>query len=246
MKNIKINKFRQVFTGVAVVLMCVSTVVHAQESANADLDVCVKEQQIALTAKGAATGAALGLGAALFSQNKDNALKKAAIGAAVGGAAGFATAYFTAIDTCYKKNPSWIPESKIERTKNYAQVKKDTKYKPSEGIKAQTTKLAMPATIKAGEALDILSTFIALTPNGAETPVTIERKLFAIVDGKEQPLTFTGKGSEERTVEPGEHQDKANLPIPSDAKAGTQYRFEFSVSAGGKPASSATSTVTVH
>ena len=44
----------------------------------------------------------------------------AAIGAVVGGAAGFATAYFTAIDTCYKQNPAWIPESKIERTKAYA------------------------------------------------------------------------------------------------------------------------------
>lgn len=236
---------RRFSTGTLFGLLCLSFAAHAQESANTDLDACVKQEQIALTAKGAGAGAIAGLGAALFSKNGNDALKNAAIGAVVGGAAGFATAYFTAIDTCYKKNPSWIPESKIERTKAYAQVKKETKYKPSEGIKAQATKIAMPAVIKAGEALNIASTFIVLTPNGAETPVTLERKLFAIVDGKETPLTFTGKTNEERTVEPGEHRDNARLPIPPDAKAGTQYRYEFGVLAGGKSVSSVSSTVTV-
>lgn len=245
MHNRKIHSPRRLATSVATALMLLSVSVHAQESANADLDACVKEQQIQLTAKGAATGAIAGLGAAMFSNKKEDALKKAAIGAAVGGAAGFATAYFTAIDTCYKKNPSWIPESKIERTKAYDQVKKETKYKPTEGIKAQATKIAMPSTIKAGTALDIASTFIVLTPNGAETQVTLERKLFAIMDGKETQVTFTGKNHEERIVEPGEHQDSARLQIPSDAKAGTQYRYEFGVTADGKPLSSVTSTVTV-
>ncbi|TYC62190.1 hypothetical protein ETQ85_01155 [Zoogloea oleivorans] len=226
-------------------LLCLSTAAHAQESANTELDACVKEEQIMLTAKGAGAGVLAGLGAALFSNNKKDALKNAAIGAVVGGAAGFATAYFTAVDTCFKKNPAWIPESKIERTKAYAQVKKDTKYKPTEGIKAQATKIEMPTTIKAGVPMDIVSTFIVLTPNGAETPIVIERKLFAIVEGKETALTFTGRNSEERTVEPGEHQDTARLPIPSDAKADTQYRFEFSVSAGGKPVSTVKETVTV-
>ncbi len=245
MHNRKTNTARQLAASAVASLMCLSLAAHAQESANADLDACVKEQQIALTAKGAGMGAIAGLGTALFSKNKGDALKNAAIGAVVGGAAGFATAYFTAIDACYKQNPAWIPESKIERTKAYAQVKKETKYKASEGIKAQATKIAMPGSVKAGEALDIASTFIVLTPNGAETAVTLERKLFAIVDGKETALTFTGRNSEERTVEPGEHLDTARLPIPSDAKAGTQYRYEFGVIAGGKPVSSVTSTVTV-
>lgn len=245
MQTLSANLTRKIAVPTIATLMLLSSVAHAQESANNDLDACVKQEQIALTAKGAGLGAAAGLGTALFSKNKKDALKNAAIGAVVGGAAGFATAYFTAIDTCYKKNPSWIPESKIERTKSYAQVKKDTKYKSSEGIKAQATKLEMPTSVQAGTTLDIASTFIVLTPNGAETPVTLERKLFAIVDGQETPLTFTGKGSEERTVEPGEHKDTAHLPIPSDAKAGTQYRFEFSVSAGGKPASTVKETVTI-
>lgn len=84
----------------------------------------------------------------------------------------------------------------------------------------------MPATVKAGEALDIASTFIVLTPNGAETPVTLERKLFAIVEGKETPLTFTGKNNEERTVEPGEHQDTARLPIDRGSGPGLRPRAE--------------------
>ncbi len=244
MKSYK--SIRQKFTiSVLVTALSAATVAHAQESANAELDACVKDEQIALTAKGAGLGAVAGLGSALFSSNKEDALKKAAIGAAVGGAAGFATAYFTAIDTCFKKNPSWIPESKIERTQEYAQVKKATKYKPSEGIKAQATKLEMPGSAKAGSMLDVASTFYVLTPNGAETDVTIERKLFSIVDGKETPVTFNGKTSEQRTLQPGEHKDMAHLPIPAKAQAGTQYRVEFSVSAGGKPASTVQAKVTV-
>ena len=239
------NNPRQLVPVTIATLLCLSVAAHAQESVYPDLDACVKDEQIALTAKGAGAGAIAGLAAALFSNKKQDPLKSAVIGAAVGGAAGFATAYFTAIDTCYKKNPSWIPESKIERTKAYAQVKKETKYQPAEGIKAQATKISMPASAKSGEALDITSTFIVLTPDGAETPVTLERKLFAIVEGKETPLTFTGKNTEERTVEPGEHKDTARLPIPADAKAGTQYRYEFGVSAGGKPVSSVSSIVTV-
>ena len=225
-------------------LLCLSFAAKAQESANADLDACVKEEQIALTVKGAGAGALAGLGAALFSGNKNDALKKAAIGAAVGGAAGFATAYFTSVDTCYKKNPSWIPETRIERSKGYEQVKLETNYKPSEGIKAQATRVEMPITGKAGSTLNVVSSFIVLTPDGAETRVTLERKLFAIVDGKETAVPFLGKTSEERTVEPGENKDSVGLRIPPEAKPGTKYRFEFSVSAGGLPAS-VTETVTV-
>lgn len=241
----KMKNMRQLTSSAIACLMCLSFAANSQESTNTDLDSCVHQQQIILTAKGAGVGAIAGLGASLFSNNKKDAVKGAAIGAVVGGAAGFATAYFTAIDTCYKQNPSWIPESKIERTKAYAQVKKEQKYKSSEGIKTLATKITMPSTVKAGEALDIVSTFIVLTPDGAETAITLERKLFAIIDGKETPITFTGKNNEERTVEPGEHKDTAHLPIPSDIKAGTQYRFEFGVTAGGKPASTVTSTVTV-
>jgi hypothetical protein len=242
----KIKSIRRSSMVALAALMCLtSAATHAQESANPELDKCVKDEQIALTAKGAGMGALTGLGMGLLSGNKEDALKKAAAGAVVGGAAGFATAYFTAIEACYKKNPSWIPESKIERTKDYAKVKKETKYQPKEGIKAAATKLDMPTSVKAGTTLDLASTFYVLTPDGAESPVTLERKLFEIVDNKENPLPYTGKGSEERTIEPGEHKDTGRLPIPSGTKAGTQFRYEFSVSAGGKPASTVKQTVVV-
>jgi hypothetical protein len=242
----KIKSIRYSSMAALAALMCLnSAVTHAQESANPELDKCVKDEQMALTAKGAGIGAIAGLGSALLSGNKEDALKKAAAGAVVGGAAGFATAYFTAIDTCFKKNPSWIPESKIERTKDYAKVKKDTKYQPKEGIKAVATKLDMPTGVKPGATLDLVSTFHVLTPNGAETAVTLERKFFAIVENKETALPYLGKGSEERTIEPGEHKDTGRLPIPADAKAGTQYRYEFSVTVPGKPASVVKQTVVV-
>ena len=84
-----------------------------------------------------------------------------------------------------------------------------------------------------------------MTPDGAETEVTIERKLFSIVDGNETEVTFNGKTTEQRTMQPGGHSDTARLPIPAKAQAGTKYRVEFSISAGGKPASTVQATVTV-
>lgn len=222
---------------------------HAQESANADLDSCVTQEQTILTAKGAGMGIVAGLGAALFGKNKDDSIKKAAIGAAVGGAlgaaAGFATAYYTAIDTCYKKNPSWIPESKIERTKGYQQVKKDIKYNPKEGDKTLVSKIDMPTTAKAGDKIDLATTFIAMTKNGSEAPVKVERKLFVIDDGKESILPFPGQTAEDRTVEAGQNVDTSRLPIPSEAKSGSKYRYEFAVSMAGKPAAVASQTVTI-
>lgn len=228
--------------------LCLTTFVHAQESANAELDACVRDEQITLTAKGAGLGALAGLGAALFSGNKnkeDAAIKQAAIGAAVGGAAGFATAYFTAIDTCFKKNPSWIPESKIERTQDYTQVQRAIKYKPADGVKFEAIKLEMPKRAKAGTTVEFSSSFYVLTPDGAEIELMLERKLFLVVDGKETQMTFNGKNSEYRTLQPGGHKDTARLPIPAKAPVGTQYRVVFSVSAGGQPASSVQSTVVV-
>lgn len=234
----------------SLLLPLASTFSHAQESANADLDSCVTQEQTILTAKGAGMGVVAGLGAALFGKNKEDSIKKAAIGAAVGGAvgavAGFATAYYTAIDTCFKKNPSWIPESKIERTKQYDQVKKEIKYNPKrDGEKAMAVKINMPATAKAGDKIDMATRFIAMTPNGSDAHVKVERKLFAIDDGKESIVPFPGQTKEDRTVEPGENVDMSRLPIPSEAKSGSQYRYEFAVSMADKPASVTAQTVTI-
>ena len=228
-----------------VLALCLSTAVQAQESANAELDACTTSEQIATTAKGAGLGMLAGLGSALFSNNKDAALKNAAIGAVVGGAAGFATGYYNAIDICYKKNPSWIPESQIERTQDYAEVKKAINYKSSQGIKFKAEKLQMPAKASAKEKLDAISTFYVMTPDGAEVPVTISRTLFAIVNGAETLLPFNGKNTEQRMIQAGRHQDTVHLPIPEKAQAGTQYRLEFSISVDGKPASIAKATVTI-
>jgi len=227
-----------------------STFSYGQESANADLDSCVTQEQTILTAKGAGMGLVAGLGAAFFGKNKDDSVKKAAIGAAVGtavgAAAGFATAYYTAVDTCFKKNPSWVPESKIERTKQYDQVKKDIKYNAKrDGEKAVAVKVDMPPTAKAGEKIEMATRFVAMTPTGSEAHVKVERKLVAISEGKETIVPFPGQTKEERTVEAGENVDLSHLPIPSEAKTGSQYRYEFSVSMADKPASIASQTVTV-
>jgi hypothetical protein len=235
-----------VLAAVATGMMGLTSGAYAQESANDDLNSCVRKEQIVTTAKGAGIGALTGFAAMLVSNKKDDAVKGALVGAVVGGVAGFATAYYTAIDTCFKKNPSWIPESNIQRTKSYDKVKKDIKYKTSQGIVARAETVDVVGAVKAGGQAVVNSTFILMTPNGAEAPATVERKLYVVGDdGKETLVAFPGHASEQHTFEPGEQQDTVRVPVPHDAKAGTAYRVEFSVAADSKPASVASGNFVV-
>jgi hypothetical protein len=222
---------------VAVLLLSLSNVAFSQESAYADLDSCTKNEQVKNTVKGAAVGALSGLGAAFLSGNKDKAGKAALIGAAAGGAVGFATAYYSAVDKCYKSNPSWIPESKLARdpAKSYKDVVKENHYQAKEGVKVQFKQVDVASTVKAGTSLPISSTFDVLTPDGAETPVVIERKLFVIDQGKENPVPFPdAKAGQATVVEAGRNISKVQLPIPADSTPGTVYRLDMSVATAGK------------
>jgi hypothetical protein len=230
---------RILFTILGAACIFSSGVSHAQESAYADLDACVKQEQLLTTAKGA------GLGTALFGGMKDDAPKAAAIGAVAGGAARFVKAYYTAADTCYQKNRDWIPASQIERGKSLVQTRKAQRYKPSEGIKTYAPQIEMAPTVAAGSALPASTNFAVLTPNDAETKVLIERRLYLVEDGKDEPIRFPGAAQEERTLEPGTHVDRVKLPIPAAAKPGMVFKMEFRVSAADKPASVSTATTTV-
>ncbi|WP_157187678.1 glycine zipper family protein [Paraburkholderia dioscoreae] len=230
---------------VATGLLFVGFSANAQESANDDLNSCVKHEQIVSTAKGVGIGALTGLTAMLVSHKKDDAVKGALIGAAVGGVAGFATAYYTAVNTCFKKNPAWLPESDIQRTKDYDNVKRAIKYKPAQGIITRAESVEVGGTVKADGQANVSSSFILMTPDGAEAPVTIERKLYSVSDDKETEVPFPGRTSEQHTFEPGEQKDTVHIPIPHDAKAGSVYRVQFSVAAADRPPSVASQTFTV-
>lgn len=245
--NKNIHSVRQVSFLLAAILLSSAGSAFSQESAYADLNACTKGEQIKLTAKGALTGALAGFGAAFLSGKKDDAGKAALLGAAVGGAAGFATAYYNAMATCYKLNPTWLPESNIVRdpSKSYEEVKKENNYNSKEGIKVLAKKIDMATSVTAGSKLDINSTFDVMTPDGAETSFVIDRKLFVIEGDKETALEFPWKASVARTEQPGRHNDIVKLPISENAKVGTVYRVEFSVTAEGKAPTVISKTVTV-
>lgn len=246
MKN-NIHSFQKIATLVVASTLALPGASFAQESAYADLNACTKNEQIKLTAKGAAVGAITGLGAAFFSGKKDKALQAAALGAVVGGAAGFSVAYYNAVQTCYKLNPNWLPESQLQRdpSKSYTQVVKENQYKPKEGIKVLAKSLDLPSSAKAGTSLDLTSSYDVMTPDGAEVAIVVDRRLFAVADGKETPIPFPGKTTEERTVAVGRSKDTVQFKIPPDAKTGEIYRIELGVSSGGKPPSVISKTVTI-
>jgi hypothetical protein len=219
----------------------------AQESAYAELDACAKDEQIRLTAKGAALGMMTGLGGALFAGKKDQAAKAAVIGAAAGGAAGFATAYYTGIDNCKKKNPQWVTESNLVRdpSKSFQQVKKEHAYKSADGVKLYLKDVAAPVSVQPGERFAIDTVFDVMTPTDAETEVVFQRKLFLTADGKETELTFPLASSATRIVEAGRSKETIQVPTPSNAAKGTSYRVEISAAAGGKPPATLSRTINV-
>lgn len=231
----------------AVMTCVVSAGALAQESAYAELDACAKDEQIRLTAKGAALGMMTGLGGAMFAGKKDQALKAAAIGAVAGGTAGFATAYYTGIDNCKKKNPQWVTESNLVRdpSKSYQQVKKEHGYKSGDGVKLYLKDVAAPASVQPGERFAIDTVFDVLTPTDAETEVVFQRKLFVTTDGKESELIFPLASSATRIVEAGRSKETIQVPTPSNAAKGSSYRVEISAAAGGKPPAMLSRTINV-
>lgn len=219
----------------------------AQESAYADLNACTKNEQIKLTAKGAAMGALAGLGGAFFSGNKDKAGKAALAGAAGGGAIGFATAYYTAIDTCKKLNPNWITESNLVRdpSKSYTQVKAENHYAAKDGVTLRLQDMVMPNVTKPGDDVTIDSIYDVMTPDGTETPVLFSRKLYVVADGTEKLVPFPLAATATRTVEAGRNKESMKLPISAGTKAGTVYRVELSAAAGDKSPVTMSKSVTV-
>lgn len=231
-----------VFATVAAGLLFSSSGAFAQESANEALNSCVKREQLLTTAKGAGLGVLAGVTSMLITHQSQHAVAGGAIGGVAGGIAGFTLAYYTAVGTCFKKNPSWLPESNLQRTKDYDKVRKEIRYKKSQGIVTRVESVAVAQPVKADSQAEVASTFIVMTPDGAETSATVERKLYVVgSDKKETEVPFPGHPAEQHTFEPGEQKDVVHIPIPHDAKSGSVYRVEFSLIAGDKPPATASS-----
>lgn len=246
----RVQKNRFGGTLFAVAMYVFSASVSAQESANAELDACVTDQQVRMAAKGALIGIAGGLGTNMFSNKKDKkdkALKAAVIGGVVGAAGGFATAYYTAFAKCTSKHPEWIVESNLVRdnNKSYKQVNQENRYNARDGIVVLLKKIDAPQSVQPGQRFPIDSTFDLMTPNGAETEVQFQRKLFVIADGQEAEMQFPLASTATRVVEAGRSHEVIHVPTPSDAPKGTMYRVEISALAGDKPAVVQSTTVTV-
>ena len=221
------------FIGVLIVLLATSHFpnVIAQEAVTSDLDSCINTEKLSFTMKGAAIGALTGLMGSFLSGKKDNAGKNVVIGAVAGGAIGYATAYYKAAGICMDKNPSWVPESKIQRKDNYKEIVKEFRYKPSMGDFIYLRKLQAPSSINPGGNIAMVSKYIVLTPDSGEAKVKIERKLFVIDENnKEEELPFFGKRIEERVVSNGEEIDTFSVPVPVDAPRGISFRIEYRLS----------------
>ena len=219
---------------------------HAQQAVTSDLDSCINSEKMSRTVKGAAAGAVTGALTSLLGGKKENAGKAALIGAVAGGAIGYATAYYKAAGICMQRNPSWVPESNIQRNPNYKAIISEFNYKPEKGDFISLRKLQMPQKVKQGGSLEVKTKFVVLTPEGGEAKVKIARKLFAIADNKEEEVPFFGKSVEERVVENGEHEDTFTLPIDKEVPIGSKFRIEYRLSLKDANVASESATVEVN
>ena len=171
----------------------------------------------------------------------------AATATAVGGAMGLATAYFHAMADCLEDHPDWLPESQLQRAVDYKAAMARAGYESAQGIVIKPESVDMPAEARPETKFQVRSRFLVLTPDGGETKVQIERKLFAVVNGNEEAITIPAPAQERRTLAAGEHEDVVNLVIPKEAPLGTVYRVEFSIGGGGRnaPASSVSGSIKV-
>lgn len=223
--------------------LAVQGLAQAQESVNQALDECISTERLKAVGKGAVVGAFLGLLKAKLDRN-GSSNQDIAVGAIAGGLAGVAYAHFHAVASCYRKNPSWMPESNIVRSGSYAALRQRLRYRPAEGVVARVLNVAVAAEVRPGTPMELVSRFGVLTPNGAEADAVIERKLFAVDAGKETELPIV-RAREERRVEAGESVDRVVVPIPADMSPGIAFRYEFSVAVPGRPAATQSVTTTV-
>lgn len=210
-----------------IILTSFNSKVIAAESADEALNSCVKQKQI----KGAVTGAIFGALAGLFT-NSDSKGTGAAIGAAAGSLAGWAYSAYTANNACINEHPEWIPESRLERVGDYQSVLLEESYNPKKDrIKLRISSIEAPSSVKSNDKPEIITTFIVLTPNGAETKVNLTRKLFLTQVGQEEKeVPFPGNPTETRIFEPGKIIDKVSPKIYGES--GDKLRYEISVSDG--------------
>lgn len=220
---------------------------QAQESANPALEDCIRQELRAASVKGAALGALGSLSIGLLGRKDDRKVeaRQLTLGASAGGAMGLATRYFTAAGLCFERHPEWIPESQLDRGPGYEEARQAHGYRPEQGVLLKALALEMPERIAAGQILPIRARFVLFTPDGAELPLQIERRLYAIAEGRTQALRFPGHEREERRLPAGENQDLARLPVPKEVPSGVAYRCEWLVSVAGQPAITLSATVSV-
>lgn len=228
-----------------------SSSVLAAESASEQLNKCVKDEQVKKAATGAVIGAATGFLGALAAGKKDKAAAATGLGLVAGAGAGWLQAYMTANQTCRVAHPEWLAESEIARdsTKKYDLVKKEHKYKGK--TKAAYIQDITPQLDPNNPSrVTIQSTYDILTPDGAETPVTITRQLFIITKDKtEEVQLLDNRNSEQRTLDVGRNIDAISFNFASPPKesgvdaANIKYRLDITLSIDGKEVSKKQSNI---
>jgi len=181
--------------------------VMAQESANADLDQCMK----AAAAQGAVAGAIVGgIFGAIVGGDSRNRDRNAIAGAAAGAAAGGFLAWRNSWATCSSK----FVKAESVKTSDHVITSKRVGYN-NQGIygKITGTRVRPFPEVRGGQSMELSVQYDILSPDGRDVEATILREIFCKDDNGSfvQVVSFP----ERRIVQSGQQVSKGEIRIPS-------------------------------
>jgi hypothetical protein len=175
----------------------------AQESANAELDECMRNAAIS----GAAVGGVLGaLAGAILGGDRRRA-QGAIIGGVAGGTAGGVIAWRNAWKSCSSK----FATASTYTTRDYEDTARRYKY-GGNGVLLKIEQAGMPSSVSGGAVLPVDLRYVLLTPDARDSTVTIRRNLACANENSQ--LEQIPVEPEVVTVRAGTHVSQGKIQMP--------------------------------
>jgi len=196
---------------------------RSQQSANEELDRCMRDAAITGAGAGGAVGGLIG---SLFGERARERVNRALGGAAIGAAVGGIAAWHLSYKGCAERFAS--ASSLV--TEAYSQCAARFGYARA-GLDVAIDGNALPAIARGGQRVETDVHYHVLTPDPKDVRVELSRRFLC----KDENGQFNELAApvERFTVSSGCHASRGGFPLPSQVPAEQECRMEVSLSAEG-------------
>jgi hypothetical protein len=197
---------------------------RAQESANDELDRCMRDAAVT----GAVTGGGVGgLVGALLGDSGRERVQRALGGAAIGATVGAISAWHLSYKSCSAR----FATASSLITDEYAACAQRHRYQRS-GVVVGIEGESMAPTVRGGERVVSDVRYHVLTPDPRDVPIVLQRR-FQCRDEKGR-FNDLASPVERITVGSGCHVSRGSFPLPREVPAEQECRMEVSLQAEGQ------------